>query len=216
MHRTAHINEYSTRYSKAIDAAQTTKPNEWRIQAKNNKQGSSGECLSSEFGLVLSQKEGDFLKMARELYEERLSLGVAREQARKDLPLSTYTEVYWKCDAHNIFNFLALRKALDAQLEIREYANTLGDICKLWLPMSYKAFLNYRFSAMRLSALEVYIISFMSSPQFDIDTLRFILTNERLLIITGRQKNDDPIYKPKRELLQIQAKFSQLGIKLEW
>ena len=101
-HRTANVNEYSTRYSIAIDAAQTTPPTDWRMQSPTNRQGSVG-LLHVETGAKLSQKEATFHRVARELYEERLAFGVAREQARKDLPLSTYTEAYWKIDLHNLF-----------------------------------------------------------------------------------------------------------------
>ena len=104
-HRTANINEYSTRYSIAIDAAQATKSDEWRLQAKSNRQGSEG-VLDKIQGEELTRKEKELQNLARDLYNERLELGIAREQARKELPLSTYTEAYWKIDLHNLFHFL--------------------------------------------------------------------------------------------------------------
>ena len=85
-HRTANVNEYSTRYSLAIDAAQHTPPDEWRAQSAANRQGSSGG-LPLETGRELSAAEDAFLAQARELYQQRIEAGVAREQARKDLPL---------------------------------------------------------------------------------------------------------------------------------
>ncbi len=85
-HRTANVNEYSTRYSLAIDAMQTTTPDAWRTQATQNRQG-SGELLDAEQGAILSAAEAQFQASARELYEQRIAQGVAREQARKDLPL---------------------------------------------------------------------------------------------------------------------------------
>ena len=124
-HRTANVNEYSTRYSLAIDAAQETRPDEWRQQAASNRQGSSG-ALDAAAGEQLTEHEKAFQAAARELYEQRIALGVAREQARKDLPLSTYTEAYWKIDLHNLLHFLALRMDSHAQIEIREYATTIG------------------------------------------------------------------------------------------
>jgi thymidylate synthase ThyX len=87
-HRTANINEYSTRYSIAIDAAQKTAADKWRRQSAENKQGSVG-FLSQEDGALLSSAEEQLQRSAREVYEARLTAGVAREQARKDLPLST-------------------------------------------------------------------------------------------------------------------------------
>ncbi|MFM7033929.1 MAG: FAD-dependent thymidylate synthase, partial [Planctomycetia bacterium] len=107
-HRTASVNEYSTRYSLAIDSMQTTADGEWRSQATNNRQGSAGLVAEAE-GRRLTQSEADLQGMARRVYEERLGAGIAREQARKDLPLSTYTEAYWKIDLHNLLHFLALR-----------------------------------------------------------------------------------------------------------
>src|SRR5512134_3339683 len=86
-HRTASVNEYSTRYSLAIDAAQRTPASEWRSQASNNRQG-SGESLDERVGAELSASEAAFQDQARALYERRIEQGVAREQARKDLPLS--------------------------------------------------------------------------------------------------------------------------------
>ena len=117
-HRSASVNEYSTRYSVAIDSAQTTESDAWRFQATSNRQGSAG-FFTSEEGAKLTESERAFQASARALYEERVRLGVAREQARKDLPLSTYTQAYWKCDLHNLFHFLALRMEEHAQLEIR-------------------------------------------------------------------------------------------------
>ena len=104
-HRTASVNEYSTRYSEAIDAAQKTAPDAWRLQSAANRQGSSG-LLPPEQCRELSDEEARLQRAARDLYEARLAAGVAREQARKDLPLSTYTEAYWKIDLQNLLHFL--------------------------------------------------------------------------------------------------------------
>ena len=150
-HRTANVNEYSTRYSEAIDSCQTTKPTEWRLQSSTNKQGSE-EFLDEQYGLLLTRREKAFHEAAKELYQERLSLGVAREQARKDLPLSTYTEAFWCMDLKNLLNFLRLRMESHAQLEIREYANTIGEqIVKEWCPETWKAFKLYTVDSMSLS-----------------------------------------------------------------
>jgi thymidylate synthase (FAD) len=153
-HRTASVNEYSTRYSIAIDEALATQPNQWRLQTKKNKQGSHG-VLDSDSGQTLTHEEAQLLKAARSTYERRLSFGVAREQARKDLPLSTFTEAYWKIDLWNLFHFLDLRMRGDAQEEIRQYATTIGEaIVAEWVPLCWEAFLDYRFRAVQLSALE--------------------------------------------------------------
>jgi len=146
-HRTANVNEYSTRYSIAIDAARTTKPDDWRLQDTVNIQGSKG-FLDPEKGKKLSDRETEIQKACREAYEERIELGVAREQARKELPLATYTEAYWKIDLHNLLNFLSLRMAPEAQHEIRAYANIIGhEIVAKWVPDTWEAFLDYRMNA---------------------------------------------------------------------
>ncbi len=180
-HRTASVNEYSTRYSLAIDSAQKTDPTQWRSQATNNKQGSGNyltewpeqECGTGvrledseepqhtyTIGDYLSAKESDLQDQARHVYEERIKLGVAREQARKDLPLSTYTELYWKCDLRNIFNFLSLRMDSHAQLEIRLYANAMYEIVKQLYPLAVEAFDDYdmRRGGLPLSALDIKVI----------------------------------------------------------
>jgi thymidylate synthase (FAD) len=158
-HRTANVNEYSTRYSLAIDAAQSTPPAEWRSQTQSNRQG-SGEPLEQPFGEQLSAAERAFQARARELYEERIKAGVAREQARKDLPLSTYTEAYWKIDLHNLLHFLALRMDEHAQFEIRSYAKTIGEqIVQPLFPLVWEAFVDYRMEAMFLSRLDREVIA---------------------------------------------------------
>jgi thymidylate synthase (FAD) len=153
-HRTANVNEYSTRYSLAIDAMQATSPGEWRTQAASNRQG-SGAPLNEQLGAQLSISEVEFQSGSRKLYEDRIAAGVAREQARKDLPLSTYTEAYWKIDLHNLLHFLALRMDTHAQFEIRSYAQTIGEkIIQPLFPLVWEAFVDYRLQAMFLTRLE--------------------------------------------------------------
>ena len=153
-HRTASVNEYSTRYSVAIREAQRTDPSQWRIQATNNRQGSDG-FAPSELGEAFSLEEADLHAEARRIYDRRLAKGVAREQARKDLPLCTYTEAYWKMDLHNLLHFLALRMDSHAQKEIRDYATVIGEeIVSRWVPHTWEAFLDYRFGATGLSRIE--------------------------------------------------------------
>lgn len=154
-HRTANVNEYSTRYSIAIDSTQTTQADEWRTQSQTNRQGSE-EMLPTDVGEKLSTAERELQALTRRVYQERLDLGVAREQARKDLLLSTYTEAYWKVDLHNLLHFLALRMDSHAQLEIREYSATIGrKIVQPLLPLVWEAFEDYRLNASGLSRLEI-------------------------------------------------------------
>ncbi len=158
-HRTANINEYSTRYSLAIDSAQTTPPGQWRTQAKSNRQG-SGDPLPLDLGEQLTAEEAELQAKIKSVYEARIDKGVAREQARKDLPLATYTEAYWKVDLHNLCHFLSLRMDSHAQLEIREYATTIGtQIIKPLFPVVWEAFEDYRMGSMFLTRLDIGVIS---------------------------------------------------------
>lgn len=157
-HRTANVNEYSTRYSLAIDSAQATRPDQWRTQSANNRQGSGG-FLDAAVGADLTAGETEFQAQARRLYSERIERGVAREQARKDLPLATYTEAYWKVDLHNLLNFLSLRMDAHAQWEIRQYALTIGEqIVAPLFPEVWQAFLDYRVEALHLTRLDIGVV----------------------------------------------------------
>ncbi|MCL2005088.1 MAG: FAD-dependent thymidylate synthase [Planctomycetaceae bacterium] len=161
-HRTASINEYSTRYSVAIDAVYATQPDAWRMQSESNKQGSGG-MLGPEMGQSLTDEEEKLHRLSREVYDQRIERGVARELARKDLPLSTYTEAYWKVDLHNLFRFLGLRMESNAQYEIREYATAIGEnIVKPLFPYCWEAFLDYQLESIRLSRLEQGVIQRLS------------------------------------------------------
>jgi thymidylate synthase (FAD) len=163
-HRTASVNEYSTRYSVAIDSMSQTSPLEWRKQALNNKQGSDG-FIEKEAGSILTLEEKEIQQKCQETYKKRLSLGVAREQARKDLPLSTYTEAYWKIDLRNLFNFLRLRLDTKAQYEIREYANAMAYVVSEWVPLAWEAFYDYMFNTVHLSQQETKLICYMNNHE---------------------------------------------------
>jgi thymidylate synthase (FAD) len=208
-HRTANVNEYSTRYSVAIDSAQITPPSEWRIQSEANKQGSAN-ALEHSVGIQLSSAEADFQRAARELYEKRLAAGVAREQARKDLPLSTYTEAYWKVDLHNLFHFLELRSDPYAQLEIRKYAEIIGDkIVSQWCPAAWSAFQDYRLQAVSLSRIEANVIRNVAAG------------NMEAALETARQEDflgpqvGGPL-KRNRERDELEAKLRNFGLPIPW
>jgi thymidylate synthase (FAD) len=158
-HRTASVNEYSTRYSIAIDSAQTTAPDAWRRQSASNRQGSEG-FLDPDVGAVLSAEEAEFHRRARELYQRRLERNVAREQARKDLPLATYTEAYWKIDLHNLLHFLLLRMDEHSQWEISRYARTIGyQIVQPLFPLVWEAFIDYHVEALELTRLDQGVVA---------------------------------------------------------
>jgi len=207
-HRTANVNEYSTRYSIAIDAAKTTKPDEWRLQGFINRQGSEGQLDPVE-GEHLSEREAELQQSCREAYQERLDAGVAREQARKDLPLSTYTEAYWKIDLHNLLHFLSLRMEEHAQYEIREYANVIGhQIVARWVPFAWEAFLDYRMNSMALSEMEISLLSHLYAGGQE-EAVRWM--EER-----GWLKQKDGAWKVNIEGNEFAGKLERLGIELPW
>lgn len=173
-HRTASVNEYSTRYSKAISSQHKTRSDGWRYQSKDAKQGSEG-FLDLEIGKYLSKQEEGIQILSREVYFERLALGVAREQARKDLPLSTYTEAYWKIDLRNLLHFLELRLNPTAQIEIREYAKVIGnEIVAKWVPLTWDAFLNYNLNSIIFSFEEQKLLNLLISGKKD-EALKYAL-----------------------------------------
>jgi thymidylate synthase (FAD) len=207
-HRTANVNEYSTRYSEAIDAAQRTDPSQWREQSTDNRQGSGG-FLEISTGEDLSQAEGQLHRTSREVYEDRLRRGVAREQARKDLPLSTYTEAYWKIDLHNLFHFLMLRMDSHAQLEIRSYANVIGDsIVSLWCPVAWEAFVDYRLKATSLTRYDLEIIRELATGRTD--------EAVRLAVEFGLLSKDGRPVKTNRERNELELKLKKLGFVVPW
>jgi len=83
-HRTANVNEYSTRYSIAIDATQKTNIGEWRLQAKDNKQGSEG-FFPDEIGSKLSEREKETHKFLREKFESAKWFIASLQQRRNTL-----------------------------------------------------------------------------------------------------------------------------------
>jgi thymidylate synthase (FAD) len=207
-HRTASVNEYSTRYSVAIDATQRTASTQWRAQASSNRQG-SGDFLPADIGEQLSGGEANFLEAARALYETRLSAGVAREQARKDLPLSTYTEAYWKINLHNLLHFLQLRMDSHAQSEIRQYADVIGkEIVSRWCPVVWNAFLEYRHSSVQLSASEIRIVRSLTVGG------EAAALQEALAI--GLIVSSDQVSTASRELLELRHKLLVLGLPASW
>lgn len=161
-HRTASCNEFSQRYSEAIDDMHEVAPWMWRKQSESNRQGSGGYLPEHESSVVnstgsyFSSIQTAFQQVARHVYNSRIAAGVAKEQARIDLPLSNYTQAYWKMNLHNLLHFLSLRMDEHAQYEIREYANCIGyEIVAQWCPMIWQAFLDFRLNAITLSAKDI-------------------------------------------------------------
>jgi thymidylate synthase (FAD) len=208
-HRTASVNEYSTRYSEAIDAAQRTAPGAWRLQSSSNRQG-SGDVLPVEVGARLSAGEEDLQRRAREAYAGRIAAGVAREQARKDLPLSTYTEAYWKIDLQNLLHFLHLRMDVHAQQEIRAYATIIGEqVVARWVPVAWEAFLDYRRHAVQLSRFEAEMVAALASGD---PGRAFAVAVGRGLLARGEVGR----LKPNYERREVEERLRELGWTAPW
>lgn len=154
-HRTARVNEISGRYSVMADEAYIPDFDHINKQSDDNKQGRSDEPL--EIGI--QQKVASILKKdqarAFETYHELLDLGIAREIARIDLPLSLYTQWYWQMDLHNLFHFLKLRLDNHAQYEIRAYAEVILSMVRAVCPIACEAFESLELNGQRFSSAEV-------------------------------------------------------------
>ena len=147
--------------------------------------------------------------LSRQIYNERLELGVAREQARKDLLLSTYTEAYWKIDLHNLLHFLALRMEENAQYEIRQYAHTIGnEIVSKWCPIAWEAFQDYRINSMVFSRQELEIIKQIATGNMTQAT-EVAKTFEWIKVEEGKLKGN-------LERAELEEKLEVLGLTIPW
>ena len=162
-HRTANVNEYSARYSILDKEFYLPSQEKLAAQSQSNRQG-RGDVLEGE----QAKKVLDLLKTDAERtynnYEEMLNqrydgstidenkIGLARELARMNLTLNTYTQWYWKTDLLNLMNFLRLRADHHAQYEIRAYADVMLDTLKRWVPITYEAFIDYRVGGTEVSS----------------------------------------------------------------
>ena len=162
-HRTANVNEYSARYSILDKEFYLPAPENLAAQSQINRQG-RGEILEGEqakkvLELLKSDAEQTYSNYERILNErydgsviDDKEVGLARELARMNLTLNTYTQWYWKTDLLNLMNFLRLRADHHAQFEIRAYADAMLDTVKRWVPITYEAFLDYRVGGTEVSA----------------------------------------------------------------
>ena len=162
-HRTANVNEYSARYSILDKEFYLPQQENLAMQSQINRQG-RGDVLKGEQAkqvLDLLKKDAEqtynnYEKMLNERYDgsviDENKVGLARELARMNLTLNTYTQWYWKTDLLNLMNFLRLRADDHAQYEIRAYADAMLNTLKKWVPTTYEAFLDYRVGGTEVSA----------------------------------------------------------------
>ena len=162
-HRTANVNEYSARYSILDKEFYLPSLENLAAQSQSNRQG-RGDVLTGEQAkkvLDLLKKDAEqtydnYETMLNERYDgsviDEKQVGLARELARMNLTLNTYTQWYWKTDLLNLMNFLRLRADHHAQFEIRAYADAMLDTVKKWVPITYEAFMDYRVGGTEISS----------------------------------------------------------------
>ena len=162
-HRTANVNEYSARYSILDKEFYLPAPEHLAAQSQSNRQGRGDVLEGQKAKQVLDLLKGDaeqtyknYEMMLNERYDGSVidedGVGLARELARMNLTLNTYTQWYWKTDLLNLMNFLRLRADRHAQYEIRTYADAMLDTVKKWVPITYEAFMDYRVGGTEVSA----------------------------------------------------------------
>jgi thymidylate synthase (FAD) len=171
-HRTANVNEYSGRYSEMKDEFYVPDADQVRGQSAMNKQGRSDEAFDTERAESIRTSMQQTQDMLYGQYQEMLSTDLAREIARINLPVSNYTEWYWKIDLHNLFHFLRLRIDAHAQYEIRVYGEAMAEIAKAAVPLAYEAFEDYILHSQRFSRSELQIIRSTLSTLPSVDELQ--------------------------------------------
>lgn len=176
-HRTASVNEYSLRYSIAPLQFYMPEYEVFQAQSSTNKQGRT-EQLPLEVYNLLSQAWSEMRGTASKAYEQAIMDNVARELARIDLPLSLYTEWYWKIDLKNLLGFLTLRADPHAQWEIQEFARVKCGIVKWLCPIVFEAWQDYAEGAVTLSRMERnLLLDIISMVHHDGGTLEQQLNN---------------------------------------
>ncbi len=167
-HRTANVNEVSARYSEMPDWFYEPTVELCTTQSAQNKQGGTGTPVEGAEEIAET-----FKKDQQELYgqyEAYLEKDMRRELARINLPVSLYTEWYWKIDLHNLFHFLALRLDQHAQYEIRVFAEAMADLVKVRVPLAWKAFEDYRLNSISFSGLELKVLKqIVQGEGFDVE-----------------------------------------------
>ncbi len=154
-HRTANVNEYSGRYSLMPMLFYTPEQAQLQTQSRSNNQGRSGDAVEQATYDEALRRWNEIRKLSAGAYEWMTSEDLARELARIDLPLSTYTQWYWKIDLHNLLHFLTLRVDSHAQWEIQEYGRVMAGMLKRVAPLSYEAWIDYDVCGDRVSRMEL-------------------------------------------------------------
>jgi thymidylate synthase (FAD) len=199
-HRTANINELSGRYSVMEDSCWTASKDDLRQQSEVNRQGSFGAVSEPEGLQILETLRTDQELLFRH-YREYIEKGVAREIARTNLPLSTYTEWYWKIDLHNLLHFLELRMDAHAQKEIREYANAIAGFVKRICPLTWEAFEEHRIRSVTFSGSEMQLLRSAIRENWLLDQMTEMRINQL-------KEQDIPDTSMKVEIAELREKLT--------
>lgn len=168
-HRTANVNEVSARYSEMPDWFYEPPAELCTTQSAQNKQGGTGKQIQGADAVAATFVDTQQDAYAR--YQEYLGGNMRRELARINLPVSLYTEWYWKIDLHNLFHFLALRLDKHAQYEIRVFAEAMAGLVKPRVPMAWQAFEDYRLHGANFSQLELNVLGkIIKGESFSLET----------------------------------------------
>ena len=154
-HRTARLNEISGRYSVIKDEFYIPEASSINFQSKDNKQGRAIDDVPAELKEKVISLLAEDQQNVYKNYEEMIDDDIARELARINLPLSTYTEWYWQMDLKNMFHFLKLRMDHHAQWEIQEYGRAMAKIVKAVCPLAYESFERHMVNGARFSSHEL-------------------------------------------------------------
>ncbi|MCL4541463.1 MAG: FAD-dependent thymidylate synthase [Chloroflexi bacterium] len=157
-HRTASINSISQRYSEMREEFFIPEPYAIRPQSETNRQGRAEEPMLQETAQWAIEQWQKVNHETYSLYHQLLEVGMSRELARIDLPLSLYTEWYWKINLHNCLHFLSLRLDPHAQEEIRDYAQVIARCVRAIAPITYEAFEDYVLDAVTFSKTEMQLL----------------------------------------------------------
>ncbi len=153
------VNEYSGRYSLMPLLFYSPKQDQFSFQSATSNQGRAPGSVDADFYREAIGRWEAVRKQAAGDYSWLVGENVARELARIDLPLSTYTQWYWKIDLHNLLHFLTLRVDDHAQWEIQEYGRVMAGMVKRVAPLSYEAWIDYQVMGDKLTGGEIAALS---------------------------------------------------------
>lgn len=222
-HRTASVNEISGRYSRLPGEFYVPKEEHFTKQNPNNKQGGTDDIIKihdcpnrddwCEYDLIepdfwdtwsWGESFSSYQSFLYEQYERLLGTGVRKELARINLPLSLYTEWYWKIDLHNLLHFLKLRLDEHAQFEMREYANAIYSLIKKAVPITCEAFEDYIFGAITLTKPEQKCLEEFFDISFN--SIMDDCENDMMCLVSCVRRN----IRNKREREEFIEKFKKL------